>query len=335
MFSEEQILSLIEERVDHPATVKELLQVLHIPADQRQAFKRRLQALVAAGRLVEIRGERYGLPDRMNLVVGRISTNPRGFAFVDLDPPMEGGPASIYIAGNNLNQAMHGDRVVVRIESPAEDGPTSVYIAGGNLNQAMHGDRAVVRVEHTRSGDRAEGRIVRILERAAQRIVGRYDLDGSGQGFVVPFDRRLLMDVQVPPRETQGAAPGEMVALEITRWPTATRPPLGRISEVLGRLEAAGVDTAVIIYKYGLPDAHSAAAVAEATRLGTAVRDKDRHGRTDFRQWETVTIDGEHARDFDDAISIDRLPNGNFWLAVHIADVAHYVTAGSALDTEA
>jgi ribonuclease R len=199
----------------------------------------------------------------------------------------------------------------------------------------MHGDRVVVRVESRSGGDRAEGRIVRILERAAQRIVGRYDLDGSGQGFVVPFDRRLLMDVQVPPRDTRGAAPGEMVALEIERFPTATRPALGRITDVLGRLEAPGVDTAVIIQKYGLPDAHSAAAVAEATRIGTAVRDKDRQGRTDFRPWETVTIDGEHARDFDDAISIDRLPNGNFWLAVHIADVAHYVTEGSPLDTDA
>jgi ribonuclease R len=304
MFSEEQILALIEERVDHPATVKELLQVLRIPPEERPAFKRCLRALVGSGRLVEIRGQRFGLPDRMNLVVGRISTNPRGFAFVDLDPPVGDGPASIYIAGNNLNQAMHGDRVVVRVESRS-------------------------------GGDRAEGRIVRILERAAQRIVGRYDLDGSGMGFVVPFDRRLLMDVQVPAGETRGAAPGEMVTLEITRWPTATRPPLGRITDVLGQLGAPGVDTAVIIRKYGLPDAHSAAAIAEATRLGTVVRDKDRQQRTDFRQWETVTIDGEHARDFDDAISIDRLANGNFWLAVHIADVAHYVAEGSALDSEA
>jgi ribonuclease R len=304
VLSEEQILRLIEERVDHPATVKELLQVLRIPPDERPAFKRRLRALVGSGHLVEIRGHRFGLPDRMNLVVGRISTNPRGFAFVDVDPPMEDGPASIYIAGNNLNQAMHGDRVVVRIE-------------------------------HRRDGDRAEGRIVRILERAAERIVGRYDLDGSGQGFVVPFDRRLLMDVHVPGGDTRGAAAGEMVTLEITRWPTATRPALGRVTEVLGQLDAPGVDTAVIIRKYNLPDAHGDEAIAQATKLGTFVREKDLQHRTDFRQWPTVTIDGEHARDFDDAISIDRLPNGNFWLGVHIADVGHYVEEGSALDTEA
>jgi ribonuclease R len=199
----------------------------------------------------------------------------------------------------------------------------------------MHGDRVVVRVEHRREGDKAEGRILRILERSAQRVVGRYDLDGSGPGFVVPFDRRILMDVQVPKGEARGAAPGDMVTVEITRWPTSTRPALGRVVEVIGDLDAPGVDTTVIIRKYNLADAHSDEAITESRRLGTTVRDRDIQQRTDFRRWPTVTIDGEHARDFDDAISIDRLPNGNFWLGVHIADVAHYVQEGSALDTEA
>jgi ribonuclease R len=303
MLPEDDILQRIRDRVDHPATAKELLQLLRIPPEARPTFKRRLRALVAAGALVEIRGHRFGLPDRMNLIVGRVSTHPRGFAFVEPETAGE-EPGSIYIAGNNLNQAMHGDRVVVR-------------------------------VEHRRSGDRIEGRILRILERSAAQIVGRYDRDPGGQGFVVPFDRRILMDVQIPRGEAGSAAVGEMVTVRITRFPTATRPALGRVVEVLGRLDEPGVDTAVIIRKYGLPDAHSAEAVAQARRLGPHVRDKDLQSRTDFRRWLTVTIDGEHARDFDDAISIDRLPNGNFWLGVHIADVAHYVTEGSALDTDA
>ena len=308
MLNSDQMLNLIRERLDHPATVKELLQRA---SNFRRSSGRHLQAaalkgLVAAGELVEIRGQRYGLrPDRMNLVVGRMSTNPRGFAFVDPDPPLE-------------------------------DGPTSIYIAGGNLNQAMHGDKVVVRVERERDGARAEGRIVRILERGSSAIVGRYELDDLGHGFVVPFDRRLIMDVPVLPRqEAREAAAGSMVIADITRWPTATRPALGRISEVLGALDAPGVDTAVIIRKFNLPDEHGEPAIAEARRLGTVVREKDLAGRTDFRAWTTVTIDGEHARDFDDAISIDRLPNGNFWLGVHIADVAHYVREGGALDEEA
>jgi ribonuclease R len=304
MSSDELLLRQIREHIDHPATVPELLRRLRVPREERATVRRRLRALVASGALVEIRGHRLGLPDLMNLVVGRVSTNPRGFAFVEA-------------------------------ESPGEDEPGSIYIAGSNLNQAMHGDRVVVRVEHRRNGDKAEGRILRILERAAQRVVGRYDVDDSGLGFVVPFDRRLLTDVQIPKGDARGASRGEMVTAEITKWPTATRPAVGRIVEVIGRLDAPGVDTTVIIRKYNLNDTHSDAAIAEAKRLGGVVKDRDIQSRTDFRRWMTVTIDGEHARDFDDAISIDRLPNGNFWLAVHIADVAHYVKEGSALDAEA
>src|SRR5204863_4195807 len=121
----------------------------------------------------------------------------------------------------------------------------------------------------------------------------------------------------------------------ITRWPTSTRGAAGRVIEVLGDIDAPGVDTEIIIRKYGIPDAHSDEAVTEAVRLGTVVSDKDIRGRTDFRSVPTVTIDGEHARDFDDAITIEKLSNGNYWLGVHIADVSHYVHEGSALDREA
>jgi ribonuclease R len=143
------------------------------------------------------------------------------------------------------------------------------------------------------------------------------------------------MDVQIPADEQGGAESGDMVSVEITRWPTAARGPLGRIVEVLGDIDEPGVDTEIIIRKYGIPDEHSPEAVEEARRLGTEVRPKDIAGRTDFRPLTTVTIDGEHARDFDDAITIERLANGNYWLGVHIADVAHYVAEGGALDEEA
>ena len=128
-----------------------------------------------------------------------------------------------------------------------------------------------------------------------------------------------------------------MVTVEHHRWPTATRGAIGRMSEVLGDIDAPGVDTAIIIRKYGTcPTRISEAAVAEAVRLGAAVsRAGYRAPARTSAPWTTVTIDGEHARDFDDAISIDRLPNGNFWLGVHIADVSHYVREGSALDEEA
>ncbi|PYR55810.1 MAG: ribonuclease R, partial [Acidobacteria bacterium] len=207
--------------------------------------------------------------------------------------------------------------------------------SGPLLNEAMHGDRVVVRIERIKEGGKAEGRIIRILERANESLIGRYDRDESAMGYVVPFDRRVLMDIFIPPGQEGGASPGEMVKVELTRWPTPSRGAIGRVAEVLGDIDAPGVDTEIIIRKHGIPDVHSPDAIAEAVRLGTTVSERDVRGRTDFRGVPTVTIDGEHARDFDDAITIETLPNGHFWLGVHIADVSHYVHEDSALDREA
>ena len=305
MLNHEQLLRLMRDKMEHPATPRELQQRLKIPREERGTLSKLLKELTARGDLVETRGNRYGLPDRMNLVVGKVTTHPRGFGFVSVD--------------KGTGPAWKGD----------------LYIAGSNLNQAMHGDRVVARVERVGGDGRAEGRIVRILERASSTIVGRFDQDGSGFGFVVPFDRRLIMDVHIPGGDEADAKPGDMVLVELTRWPTPARGPVGRVTDVLGDIDEPGVDTEIIIRKYGIVDEHGAEAVAEASRLGAAVREKDLKGRTDFRPLTTVTIDGEHARDFDDAITLDRLPNGNYWLGVHIADVAHYVQEGSALDEEA
>jgi ribonuclease R len=143
------------------------------------------------------------------------------------------------------------------------------------------------------------------------------------------------MDIHIAEGNAGSAKAGDMVEVEITTFPTETRSPVGRVVRVLGQIEDEGVDTRLILKKYGIPDAHEQEAVDEAVRLGDKVRPRDRRGRTDFRGLLTVTIDGVSARDFDDAITIDRLENGNFWLGVHIADVSHYVAEGSALDRAA
>ena len=179
MLNHEQLLKLIRDKVEHPATPRELLQRLKIPREQRATLKRLLKDWSASGDLVETRGNRFGLPDRMNLIVGRITTHPRGFGFVVPDRPVEGVSGDIYVAGSNLNQAMHGDRVVARVERVTDNG--------------------------------AEGRILRILERGSATIVGRFEADGSGAGFVVPFDRRLIMDVQIPPASRATPEPDDMV----------------------------------------------------------------------------------------------------------------------------
>jgi ribonuclease R len=294
----------MRQRVPHPATSRELMRVLKVGRDERTSFKRNLRTLVNDGSLIQIKGNRYGLPDRMDLVVGRLEGHASGFGFVVPERPVEGLKRDIYVAQQNLREAMHGDRVVVRIERYREDG-------------------------------RAEGRIVQVLERAATTVVGRYETDHSGLGFVAPFDKRLTADIHIARGDSAGAEPGQMVTVEVTRWPSPSRGPAGRIVEVLGDINDPGVDTEIILRKHNIPDEHSQEAITEARRIGSAVKEKDLAGRTDFRDRTIVTIDGEHARDFDDAISIEKLKNGNYWLGVHIADVAHYVQEGGALDQEA
>jgi len=299
----EQILTFFKERIAHPTTPRELARLLRVPRDERVAFKRDLTRLVMSGQLAQVRGNRFALPETENLVAGRLHTNPGGFGFVAPDDAERSDRRDIYIAAANLSEAMHGDQVLVRVE------------------------------RHTPRG--LEGRIVRILERAHDTVVGRFESDAAGLAYVVPFDRRITVDIHVPSGQGGAAEPNDMVVVQITRWPTATRGPVGRIVEVLGNIDEPGVDTQIIIRKHNIPDTHSAESVEEARRLGSAVKPSDIRGRTDFRPKTTVTIDGEHARDFDDAITLEKLPNGNYWLGVHIADVSHYVAEGSALDEEA
>ena len=301
MLSREQIVKLLREKVTHPATSRELIRILKVPREEHATFRRLLKALVSTGELIETKGGRVGLPDKMDLVVGRLTLHSAGYGFVV--PDKAGGDAP------------------------------DVYVSAANIKEAMHGDRVLARIERRTSEDRVEGRIIRVLERGNSTIVGRFDRDESGLGFVKPFDRRVVTDVHVPSGQSAEAEPGEMVVVQITTWPTPSRGPVGKVIEVLGDIDEQGVDTEIIIRKYGIPDAHGEAAIDEARKFG-AVTARDLAGRTDFRHTVTVTIDGEHARDFDDAISIERLSNGHFQLGVHIADVAHYVSEGSALDLE-
>ena len=301
MLSREQIVKLLREKVTHPATPRELLRILKIPREERATFLRLVKALTSAGELVETKGGRVGLPDKMDLVVGRLQTHAAGYGFVVPDKASGDAP--------------------------------DVYIAAMNIKDAMHGDRVLARIERRTGDDRVDGRIIRVLARGNATIVGRFDIDDSGLGFVQPFDRRISSDVHVPSGQSGAAERGEMVLVQITTWPTAARGPVGKVVEVLGDIDEQGVDTDIIIRKYGIPDAHGEAAIEEALSFAPVGPD-DIVGRTDFRPTVTVTIDGEHARDFDDAISLEMLPNGHYWLGVHIADVAHYVTEGSALDLE-
>jgi ribonuclease R len=297
----DRVLDLLN-KDGRPVSVRELVRRLGVEKEGRASLTTELRRLIESGEVVKIRGSRIGLPSRMNLVAGRLTCNPGGFGFV-IPEKKSPGQSDVYVSAGNMKEALHGDRVVVRVERSTPKGP--------------------------------EGRIIRVLERVLQRIVGRFENDGRFGGHVIPFDRRVLHELFIPPGDEGGAAPGEMVSVQIDRPPTAMRNPSGHVLKVLGRLEDPGVDMNVVMAKHDLPDAFPEDVEAEAARVPNEVRPEDVAHRTDFRPWTTVTVDPETARDHDDAISLDRLPNGHWLLAVHIADVAHYVPVGSLLDQEA
>src|SRR5262245_46163959 len=174
----EQMLTFFKERIAHPTTARELARLLRVPRDERVAFKRDLKRLVMSGQLVQVRGNRFALPDTENLVAGRLHTNPGGFGFVTPDDAEPAEKRDIYIAAANLSEAMHGDRVLVRVERQTPRG--------------------------------LEGRIVRIIERAHDAIVGRFDTDTAGLAYVVPFDRRITADIHVPSGQGGAAEPDEI-----------------------------------------------------------------------------------------------------------------------------
>ncbi|MGE0393348.1 MAG: ribonuclease R [Vicinamibacterales bacterium] len=303
MSTPEDLLARLRETGVLPATTRDILRRLKTPRDQRTHLKRHLRTLVRAGDLVELRGQRLALPGGDDTSAGRFTRHPSGYGFVTPDAAASRGGEDIFIPAHAVADAMHGDRVLVVPERQTARG--------------------------------IEGRIARVLARGQHTVVGRFERDGRGRGYLVPFDPRIGDPVEIPPDRTRAAEPGEMVVAAITRWPTPLAGAAADVTRVLGPEDAPGVDTEVIIHKFEIPDAHGAEAVAEAVRLGQTVKAADIAGRTDFRSWPTVTIDGEHARDFDDAITLERLPNGHYWLGVHIADVSHYVAEGSALDEEA
>jgi len=287
-------------KLGRPTTEKDLLKQLRVKGEGRVEAQRVIEEMIAKGELARTRADRIGLPEKMDLVAGRLEVKRGGFGFV---VPGERGHGDIYVAGGNLGEALHGDRVLVHIDRRGREG-------------------------------RPEGRIVDVLERRTTSLVGRLEID-SGGTRVVPFDARLLYEVFLPAKDLMGAAAGDMVLVELTRFPTPYRAPMGRIIQVLGNVDEPGVDVRVVLAKHGIPEVFPEDVLAEAESVEDELRDDALEGREDFRERPIVTIDGETARDFDDAVEVEVLDNGNYRLGVHIADVSHYVREGSPLDREA
>ncbi|MDI6892206.1 MAG: ribonuclease R [Actinomycetota bacterium] len=293
-----RILKLMRRRAYHPLTVGELSELLEDARISRKELESAIQMLERQGRVVRTRIDRYGLPEHMNLIVGHLQTNRKGYGFVR----SEGG--DVFIRAYDMNGAMHGDKVVVR------------------LSQRLR-----------RRGAR-EGEVVRILERAQERIVGRFEKRGK-VSYVVPADKRIFYDLLISPGLTSGASRGDIVVARIDQYPDKRRGPMGRIVEILGDESVVGVEIEVVIREHDLPTAFPPAVIEECADIPDKVHSSELTGRKDYRSEFTVTIDGLDAKDFDDAVSAGKDDRGNFLLKVHIADVSRYVSLDSVLGEEA
>ncbi len=304
--NKEELLNFMQQPAYRPMTADEL--AWKLKASRSAKFIALLHRLEKKGQIVVTQKGRYALPAQLHYITGRLQGHPRGFAFV--------------IPEANKEQ-------------PTAEPTPDVYVRGEDLNGAMHQDQVVVRVrEATDKGGRLEGEIIRVLERGNSRLVGTYQVSGR-IGVVTPDEARINWDIFIAREDAFTAQSGDKVVVEITRWPEQRRSPEGKIVEVLGAKDTPGVDVLSIIRKYNLPEQFSKKVQGEVTWIAPEVAEEDLGGRFDLRHLPIVSIDGEDAKDLDDAVSVQVLPNGNYLLGVHIADVSHYVRQGSALDQEA
>jgi len=296
--SVEQILELMKEE-DRPLLLREILRRLGLQKEQRQKARECLRDLADEGKVVRIRGNRYGLLSKMNLVVGRVKTHPDGYGFV----------------------------------IPEAEGEEDIFISPRNLKEAMNGDRVVARVELIRRKGK-EGSVIRILERKTRKVVGKF-MRAKNYSYIIPEDERILQEVFIPEGETKRARPNQIVVAEITRYPTERARPEGRITHILGYPDDPEIEPQIIIHKYELPYRFSSVVLREAQNLPPTPSSHEYRDRVDLREIPTFTIDGENARDFDDAVSIERERDGGLKLYVSISDVSHYAREETGLDNEA
>ena len=284
-----------------PMKLKELAILLQVPKEQRSELKAVMDALEAEGKVHVSQKGKY-LKGAGRTLRGVYQAHPRGFGFVTI----EGETDDIFIPEKETNGALHGDTVEILLTASPE-------------------------------GKRKEGKIVKIAERGTAKIVGLYQVaKGKHYGFVIPDNQRFLQDIFVPEERAKGAVDGHKVVVELTSYGSDNAKPEGKIVEILGHVNDPGVDIMSIVKSYDLPVEFPEKVMNQAERLPEEVSDADMAGRKDLREWVMVTIDGEDAKDLDDAVSLTRTEDGKNWiLGVHIADVANYVQERSALDREA
>ncbi|MBU3825318.1 MAG: ribonuclease R, partial [Candidatus Oceanisphaera merdipullorum] len=297
--SREFIIELIKEN-QGPISRDEIFEKLALEGEeQTEALRRRLRAMERDGQLVFTRTKCYALPEKMNLIKGRVIGHREGFGF--LRP---------------------------------EDGGDDLFLSQREMDALMHGDQVLVQPLRFDSKGRREARVVRLLESRDLEIVGRYFIE-NGVSYVVPDDSRVAQDILIPQGETLGARMGQVVVITITQRPTKRMTGVGKVKEVLGETMDPGMEIEIALRTHGIPHIWPEAVIQETSTLAEEVPEEAKVGRQDLRALPLLTIDGEDARDFDDAVHCEPKASGGWRLWVAIADVSYYVRTGTALDHEA
>ncbi len=301
MNAKEKLVEFMKEKAYKPMLKEELSAIFSISKKEQSDFYKVIDEMEKEGLVIKTNQSRYGIPEKMNLVVGRLQGHENGFGFV----------------------------------IPENKDLKDIFIPAAFLDGALHGDKVVAKVTSNRGNNKSdEGEIIRILERVNDRIVGTFE-ESKSFGFVIPDDSRINMDIFVPKAHKNGAKTDQKVVVEITKWPEKRRNPEGKVIEVLGYKDDVGTDILAIIKQFRLPEEFPTNVVNEVKNIPETISQGEISRRVDLRDKTVFTIDGADAKDLDDAISIEKLENGNYKLGVHIADVTHYVEENTPLDKEA
>ncbi len=300
----DRILTFMKEDAFRPMLAEDIAEAMHLTEEEQVAFPPALEALEQEARVIKNRSDLYGIPSRMHLVVGKLTMTAKGFGFIIPDVKETEEDTDVFVPGVALGTAMHGDRVVARVKPPEEEGRSR------------------------------EGEIIRVIERANERIVGTFESNKTF-AFVTPDNTKLNNDIFVPKKHFGGARSGSKVVVEITKWPSGRHNAEGKVVEVLGKEGDPGVDVLSVMRQYDLSQEFPEDVQYAADHIEQNPSPDEYEGRRDRRDLTVVTVDGDDSKDFDDGVYVEKKADGSYFLGVYIADVSWYVREGEPLDREA
>jgi ribonuclease R len=312
----QEVLKFVRGQDKRSFTFREIVRLLDLDSDERRNLQRHLDELDAQGIIHRIKRGQYALPAKEAMVSGLLLCHRDGYGFVKPDDRSQ-YHQDIFVPARNMEEAMHGDRVLIKVA-------TKKRVQPRRRSQQAEGDQE----------ERLEGAVLRVLERSRPSIVGRF-YEHPRFPMVVPLETRMFQNIMIPAQQSRGAKNGQIVVVSLSVPPGRYQSPQGSVIDILGYPDDKDIEYKIVQHKYGLPTEFSPQTLQEIAEIPERISVEECSGREDFRNEIAVTIDGENARDFDDAVTLSKLPSGHYLLGVHIADVSHYVREGTAIDADA